>query len=400
MKLSPWKKGGLLYGLVLLAIIHEAKARNNSNLWSRSKRASLERLQSNEKHEVLNRDKVHAIDVDLRGGGKALAKTERKSWFPIYKSELPQFIYLSVMMFLIIYVYTTVRDTKDTLVVSNCGAESIPFLKMYGVTPCALLFIVFYSKMSTVLSKQALFYTTLMPFFIFYTVFAFLMFPNKDVLHAGTFVTSIPGLQNIFNLLKYWSFSLYFIVSELWASTGVPLFFWQIANDITTMSQAKRFYPLFAVTGNLAPIMSGKVMSYLVSSQEKSSDGFSMTLKKLAMIKGASGLAIAILYKLIYHEARKLDVENLASTKISKKIKNEDANKKAIRKKEKPSFAESLALLTNDKNLRSVAMMVIGYNICIELTEVLWKGILRKVHTTEASYMNYMASFSTKVRCF
>jgi AAA family ATP:ADP antiporter len=81
-------------------------------------------------------------------------------------------------------------------------------------------------------------------------------------------------------------------------------------------------------------------------------------------------------------------------------MKNEDANKKAIRKKEKPSFAESLALLTNDKNLRSVAMMVIGYNICIELTEVLWKGILRKVHTTEASYMNYMASFSTKVRCF
>jgi len=30
------------------------------------------------------------------------------------------------------------------------------------------------------------------------------------------------------NLLRYWSFSLFFIVSELWASAGVPLLFWGV----------------------------------------------------------------------------------------------------------------------------------------------------------------------------
>jgi len=31
------------------------------------------------------------------------------------------------------------------------------------------------------------------------------------------------------NLMRYWSFSLFFIVSELWASAGVPLLFWQVS---------------------------------------------------------------------------------------------------------------------------------------------------------------------------
>ena len=30
-------------------------------------------------------------------------------------------------------------------------------------------------------------------------------------------------------LIRYWSFSLFFIVSELWASAGVPLLFWQVS---------------------------------------------------------------------------------------------------------------------------------------------------------------------------
>ena len=43
---------------------------------------------------------------------------------------MPKFFSMSAMMFMIIYIYTTVRDTKDTLVVSTCGAESITFLKV------------------------------------------------------------------------------------------------------------------------------------------------------------------------------------------------------------------------------------------------------------------------------
>jgi hypothetical protein len=44
----------------------------------------------------------------------------------------------------------------------------------------------------------------------------------------------------------------------------------------------QRFYPLFAVVGNLAPIVSGKVMSAIVAGQQSSDDiSFGQTLKFL-----------------------------------------------------------------------------------------------------------------------
>ena len=35
-----------------------------------------------------------------------------------------------MMMFWIVFVFTMTRDTKDTLIVTNCGAEAIAFLKV------------------------------------------------------------------------------------------------------------------------------------------------------------------------------------------------------------------------------------------------------------------------------
>jgi ATP:ADP antiporter, AAA family len=37
-------------------------------------------------------------------------------------------------------------------------------------------------------------------------------------------------------------FSVYYIVSELWGSAGIPLLFWTCANEVTPIKQAKRFY--------------------------------------------------------------------------------------------------------------------------------------------------------------
>lgn len=168
------------------------------------------------------------------------------SRIPITPAEMPHFASMSVMMFLFIYVFTTVRDTKDTLVVSNCGAEAIPFLKLYGVMPCATVFIVMYSKLSNMLGKQTLFYVTLLPFFVFYGVFAFVLFPNRDMLHFpladGTDAAGGGALSAAMNLMRYWSFSLFFIVSELWASAGVPLLFWQVSVCRCCNNRAAAFF--------------------------------------------------------------------------------------------------------------------------------------------------------------
>jgi len=66
----------------------------------------------------------------LRLKGGSWLENVKNALFPIEGWEMPKFFSMSCMMFMIIYIYTTVRDTKDTLVVSACGAESITFLKV------------------------------------------------------------------------------------------------------------------------------------------------------------------------------------------------------------------------------------------------------------------------------
>lgn len=167
----------------------------------------------------------------------------KEPWYfkvvPIYISELPKFLSLSLMMFWIVFVFTMTRDTKDALIVTNCGAESIAFLKVYGVVPAAALFMVAYARMSNYFGPRTLFYATLAPFFVFYFVFAFILYPLRDTLHPMSWAVPEGGLRYAVNLMRYWTYSLYYIVSELWGSAGIPLLFWSCANDVIQIDQVQ-----------------------------------------------------------------------------------------------------------------------------------------------------------------
>jgi hypothetical protein len=55
----------------------------------------------------------------------------RRTLFPIHgKDEVTKFLLLGSIKFFIIMALTLTRDTKDTLVVTQCGAEAIAFLKV------------------------------------------------------------------------------------------------------------------------------------------------------------------------------------------------------------------------------------------------------------------------------
>jgi AAA family ATP:ADP antiporter len=55
----------------------------------------------------------------------------RRTLFPIYgDKEVHKFLLIGSIKFFIILALTLTRDTKDTLVVTQCGAEAIAFLKV------------------------------------------------------------------------------------------------------------------------------------------------------------------------------------------------------------------------------------------------------------------------------
>ena len=169
------------------------------------------------------------------------------------------------------------------------------------------------------------------------------------------------------------------------------------------MAQAKRFYPLFAVTGNLAPIVSGKVMSYVISLQKTKDDiGFGSTLKKLAVIKALVGLGIIFIYRNVYAMAEERDKKERTEQSLStirgiKETGKVQITMKFEKPKQKLTLKESMKELMKSKELKAMATMVFCYNVCVELTEVLWKSILRKQYPSKSLYMEYMANFSQTV---
>ena len=90
-----------------------------------------------------------------------------------------------LMFFFVNFNYTVLRDTKDTLVVTASGPETILFLKTWGVAPCAVIFLLLYAKLSNMLSKENLFYAAIAPFLVFFTLFVTLLYPNRELLHPN-----------------------------------------------------------------------------------------------------------------------------------------------------------------------------------------------------------------------
>lgn len=64
--------------------------------------------------------------------------------------------------------------------------------------------MVLYAKLSNTLPMQTLFYVILAPFFIFYTLFAFVLYPLRNYLHPLSLVVPKGGLAYAVNLLRYW----------------------------------------------------------------------------------------------------------------------------------------------------------------------------------------------------
>ncbi|CAM9274329.1 unnamed protein product [Scytosiphon promiscuus] len=336
--------------------------------------------------------------VNVRGGVIAGLITRV---FAIEKHELKKFLSMSIMMFSIIYVFTMTRDTKDTLVVSNCGAEAIAFLKVYAVLPAAALFMIGYNWLSNHVGSRALFHLTITPFFIFYAVFAFVMYPMRGILHhsEGALGKGEHMFSHMINIGRFWMFSLYYVVSELYGSAGVPLLFWTCANEVTPMSQAKRFYPLFAILGNLGPIASGQTVAYVSRNRPAGMDSemaFERTLKILtSLILGAGG-SIVVLYEIILSISKREAEANDALKSPAERRRKQ--KKLALEKsKQKMGMLDSFRFLSKSKYLGYIGLIVVSYGLSMEFTEIVWKAIVKLAYPEKGDYMAFMGNYSTIV---
>ncbi|MBN2479483.1 MAG: NTP/NDP exchange transporter [Parachlamydiales bacterium] len=326
---------------------------------------------------------------------KEFGKARSILW-PIYSFELKKILPMLIMFFCISFNYTILRDMKDSLVVTagGSGAEVIPFLKLYGVLPGAVIFMLLYAKLSNKLSKPALFYTTLFPFLIFFALFALVLYPARGYLHphglADRMQAFLPsGFMGLIAVFRNWVFSLFYVLSELWGSVVLSLLFWGFANDITKVKEAKRFYALFLTGANVALLVSGPTIRYFANLPKRIAlaagvDPWGVTINKLMIVVVGLGLLIAACYwwmnKNVLTDAR---------------FYSQDEQKASKKSKPKLSMKDSFKFLFTSKYLGLLALLVLSYGIAINLVEVTWKSQLKIQFPNSNDYLAFMGGFST-----
>jgi ATP:ADP antiporter, AAA family len=312
------------------------------------------------------------------------------SWLTILPSSSPSLCTVPPLRS-ILFNYTILRDTKDVLVVTapGSGAEIIPFLKTWVNLPMAIGFTVIYTKLSNVLSTEQLFYTCIIPFILFFGAFAFLIYPLRDTLHPTAWCeqlleTAGQRWAGPIAIIRNWTYCLFYVMAELWGSVVVSVLFWGFANQITTVDEAKQFYPLFGLGANVALIFSGravKIFSQIRAGLPPGVDGWGMSLKGLMGMVVIGGFLITA----IYYYLNRVVVPRVEGA-IPKREK---------KKKEPMSVGESFTFLAKSPYIRDLAFLVVAYGVSINLVEVTWKSKLKAQFPNPNDYSAFMGDFST-----
>lgn len=318
--------------------------------------------------------------------------TLRRTFWPIHNYELKKLLPMLFMFFFISFNYSVVRNIKDALIVTapGSGAETIPYLKVWGVIPAAVIFMLIYAKLSNILSKPKLFYSSIIPFVLFFILFDLVLYPMQDVLHPHTLAgklqeTAPEGLFYFIAMFRNWGFSLFYIFAELWGSVMLSLLFWGFANDTTKVEESKRFYALFGIGANLALEVSGVTTSYFAQIKDNvpaGVDPMQATLNGLIGIFVISSFCIIGIYwwinKYVLTDSRFYDPS---------KIKHKS-------EKPKMSMKESFKFLIHSKYMLYIAILVVAYGISINLIEVTWKSQVRLQYPSMNEYLQFMGSYN------
>lgn len=315
----------------------------------------------------------------------------RSLLWPIARHELGRFLPMLFMYALIVFNYTLLKPVKDALVItgSSSGAAVLPFIKVWAVLPMALIFTFFYTRLSNQLRRDRVFYIFMSIFLGFFLLFGTLLYPLRDLLHptslCDTLEAFIPqGLHGFIAIFRNWTYTLFYVMSELWGTTIMTVLFWGFANEITSVKTAKRYYAIFGLGANIATIAAGEAAifftdHYITLPLFFDTDSWGRTIFTMSVLATLIGIISMALYRFLdlrlAHEAHK------ATGCPPPKRKEGSDIKMGMRK--------NFSYLAKSKYLICIALVVLGYHIAFNMVEVIWKQHLYELCPSASDFNAY-----------
>lgn len=288
-----------------------------------------------------------------------------------------------LLLFLLCISYNVLRNLKDTIILTakHSGAEVIPFIKVWGILPAAFFATWFYTRLRRYFSRENVFYIMISCFLSYFLVFVFFLFPNSEQLHLdrlGDWLDSaLPhGFQGMITLVRNWTFTTFYVISEMWSVLVLTVLYWGFANDITGVREAKRTYGILNIGSNVAPIVGGTLaitFSQSISIPFLSSitdDWYRAVCQMIILVTVLGTSSMAVYYwinRRVLTPAEHLPFESKAET-----------GEETSQVKKRLSMRDSIRYIAKSKYLLPLAIIVLGYNISINLTDVLWKDQLKR----------------------
>ncbi|MGA8164040.1 MAG: Npt1/Npt2 family nucleotide transporter [Waddliaceae bacterium] len=319
----------------------------------------------------------------------------RSFFWPIYPSECRLVIPMLLMFFLVCFNYSIIRCIKDSIVITAAGAEVLPFIKVWVLLPMAVLLTYIFIQLTHRFSYEKVVYIMTSSFLVFYLLFAFVLYPARDYIHphslAETLEAALPrGFRGLISMFRYWSFTGFYVVVELWGSIILSVLFWGFANEVTKVTEARRYYGVISVGSNLAAFLAGQAANYFSMGEIYNANlpfgqtAWEQTLMILVILVVICGIIIMGIFRWLNQNVLK-----------DRRFDHFHESEPKINKKRKLSVRESLTYLKNSKYLACIAILVISYNLAIGLVEIIWKDQLSILYPSPADFNRYMNNLTS-----
>lgn len=322
----------------------------------------------------------------------------RNALWPVHRYELKKLIPMLLIFFLISFDYNVLRILKDTLVVTakSSGAEVIPFIKVWVMFPGAIIMTYIFTRLSNRLQREKVFYIMIGIFLGYFLLFPTVLYPARDFLHphasADVLESILPlGFKGMIAMYRNWTFTTFYVMSELWSNIILSLLFWGFANQVTRLGEAKRFYGLFGIGANLSGVAAGEASVWLSRKQFNPLLPFGVDAWEQSMMMLIGLVLIAGLVSLVVF--RWLNTSVLTDNRFydkSEAIKAEEVRGKL-------SMRQGLAYILQSRYMICLAVIVIAYNLVINLVEVVWKHEMKELYPNPSDYNIYMSHVTSLI---
>lgn len=315
--------------------------------------------------------------------------------FPISKAESYKFILLSTLCCILCMNYTILRNVKDTLIITTpeMGIYVIPFLRTWMLMPLMLVFVKAYAMLSTRFSQSKVSYIFITLFLSYFVLFIYFLYPNEQFYRPNAMANWMDNTHSILvpfsKILRYWSFSIYYCIAEVWGAVVILILFWGMSNRSSSLEQAKRFYSPIILIANISGIFASQVSIGISQGDLKSFlfpdlDKWGATLCALTLfVAFTTAIALGMFY-LLYR---------------STTMNQEQQNQKKVTKEEM-SLTQMVICISKNVKFWPLAMMVGAYFFCTGVMEFMWKFYLQKLYPNANQFNDFLNQTTIYISIF